>query len=218
LKAVDLGLIGFEEALKLQMAAKDEVQSGGEATLFLLEHRPVYTLGANFHSENLLKSEEDLIRNGFEVVKTDRGGDVTFHGPGQLVVYPVVDLNSLGRDLHLWLRQLESTVIRVLQELGVAGRRFPPHTGVWVGDEKVAAIGIKVSRWVSTHGIAINCENDLSPFENIVPCGIQGFGVTSLSKVVGRRVSVAEAKGLVLSAFRQEFGIEIMEDALVAPV
>jgi lipoate-protein ligase B len=208
LRVVDLGRIAFSDALELQLRTREEVLGGAESTLFLLEHEPVYTLGANFHAENLLVDEALLRGKGFDVVPADRGGDITFHGPGQLVAYPVFDLQPLGRDLHKWIRQLEAVVLRLLDDLGFEGRRFPPNTGVWVQDEKVAAIGIKVSRWVSTHGLAINCDNDLSPFENIVPCGIAGYGVTSLSRVTGRSVSVREAKGHLVEAFAQEFGFD----------
>ncbi len=142
---------------------------------------------------------------GVAIHRTDRGGDVTYHGPGQLVLYPVFDVARLGRDLHKFLRDLEEATIQLLDGFGLEGRRFPPHTGVWVKDRKIAAIGIKVRRWVSLHGIALNCENDLSPFDAIVPCGIQGYGVTSLSQELGRSVSVEEAKGAAIRAFETVF-------------
>ena len=197
----------YEESFRDQLDVLGEVQSGAPNTLVFVEHPSVLTLGANFHAVNLRMTETEYRANGIEVVRTDRGGDVTYHGPGQLVIYPIFDLETVGKDLHMWLRNLEETMLTTLGSFGISGRRFPPHTGAWIGDEKVAAIGIKVKRWVSMHGIALNCDNDLSPFESIVPCGIQGFGVTSLSKATGRRIGVDEAKDVVRTSFESVFGI-----------
>ncbi|GIV03027.1 MAG: octanoyltransferase [Fimbriimonadales bacterium] len=176
-------------------------------TLVFVEHDPVLTLGSNFHEENLLLSVEDYRRRGIEVVRTDRGGDVTYHGPNQLVVYPIFDLREHGRDLHLYLRNLEEAVIRTLAAFGLEGYRFPPNTGVWVNQRKIAAIGIKVTRWISLHGIALNCNNDLSPFSLIVPCGIREYPVTSLSKELGREVPMEEVFAPMTEAFQQVFGL-----------
>jgi lipoyl(octanoyl) transferase len=148
---------------------------------------------------------EEYGKKGIDLVETDRGGDVTFHGPGQLVMYPIFDVSRHGRDLHKWMRDLEETMLLVCREFGLEGRRFAPHTGAWVGDLKIAAIGVKVRRWISLHGIALNCSNDLGAFELIVPCGIQGYGVTSLSDAVGREVSVEEAKGHAIDGFETVF-------------
>lgn len=202
---LDLGLMPYREAWQAQLVVQAQVAEGAEDTLILVEHPPVMTLGANFHAENLLFAVEEYERRGIEVVRTDRGGDVTYHGPGQLVAYPIFDLNRHGRDLHRWMRELEEVFIWAAAHFGVEGRRFPPHTGVWVGDKKLAAIGVKIKRWVSLHGIALNCDNPLDAFELIVPCGIVGYGVTSLSSEVGRRVSVDEAKPVVTEAFRSVF-------------
>ena len=202
----DLGLIPYQEADALQRVIQDEVREGRTpSTLLLLEHPPILTLGANFHVENLLHPAQWYEDRGTQVVPIDRGGDVTYHGPGQLVAYPVFDLSHFGKDLHLFLRNLEECVIRVLAAVGIEGRRFPPHTGVWGGDEKVAAMGIKVSRWVSIHGLALNCNNPLDAFESIIPCGISGYGVTSVSKLLGRDFSVEEAKPLLVNAFGDVF-------------
>jgi lipoyl(octanoyl) transferase len=201
----DLGRMAYAPAAELQAQVLDEVSEGGPDTLLLVEHDPVLTLGANFHEENLLLPISEYQKKGIEVIRTDRGGDVTYHGPGQLVIYPIFDMGRHGKDLHRWLRNLEETMILTAAGFGLEGRRFPPHTGVWIKDKKLAAIGIKVRRWVSMHGIALNCENDLSPFDLIVPCGIKGYGVTSLSSELGRTVTTEGAKATVIQAFEQVF-------------
>jgi len=178
-------------------------------TLIFVEHPAVLTLGANFHEENLLFSREEYAEQEIEIERTDRGGDVTFHGPRQLVIYPIFDLRRYGKDLHKWLRDLEEAIILVGRDYGLEGYRFPPNTGVWVNERKVAAIGIKVSKWVSIHGIALNCDNDLSPFDLIVPCGIENYGVTSLSAEASRKITVEDAKPKVIAAFESVFGITL---------
>lgn len=188
-----------------QLEIADSVLAGGPDTLILVEHPAVLTLGANFHEENLLHPREWYEESGIAIHKTDRGGDVTFHGPGQLVIYPIFDVGRHGRDLHKWLRDLEETMILTLAHFGLVGGRFPPHTGAWVGDKKVAAIGIKIRRWVSLHGIALNCDNDLGVFDEFVPCGIQDYGVTSLSEVLGGKVTVDRTKPAVIEAFQRVF-------------
>ena len=176
-----------------------------EDTLLFVQHPKVLTLGANFHEENLLFSREQYERMGIQVVPTDRGGDVTYHGPGQLVIYPIFNLNHFEKDLHKWLRSLEELIIETVRLLGLIGRRFPPHTGVWIEDKKVAAIGIKVRKWVNLHGIALNCNNDLSPFDLVVPCGIHGYGVTSLSRELGKNVGPDDTILHVLQATQKVF-------------
>ncbi|MCW5936852.1 MAG: lipoyl(octanoyl) transferase LipB [Fimbriimonadaceae bacterium] len=206
LHVVDLGRMGFLAAWEEQRRAAEPFR---QDTLFLVEHDPVVTLGASHHLENLLVPPQEFARRGIAVERVDRGGDVTFHGPGQLVAYPVFDVAQHGRDLHKWLRDLEEVVIRSLAAYGLEGYRFPPHTGVWVQVEgeprKIAAIGVKVRRWVSTHGIAVNVENDLSLFDLIVPCGIPGYGVTSLTEATGRRVTVEDYKAPLRDAFQSVF-------------
>ena len=202
--------MGYAPAAELQARVLDAVLEGRlPDTLLFVEHPAVLTLGANFHQENLLFTPEQYAGMGIEVHRTDRGGDVTFHGPRQLVIYPIFNLERHGKDLHRWLRDLEETMIRTLAGYGLEGYRFPPNTGVWVNHRKVAAIGIKVRRWVSMHGIALNCNNDLGPFELIVPCGIKDHGVTSLIRALGREVTIQEAMPRVESAFAEVFGLEL---------
>lgn len=207
-RALDLGRVGYQAADAFQRAEVRRIQEGeGTPALLLLEHDPVLTLGAAFQPVNLLHPEDWYRERGIEVLPTDRGGDVTFHGPGQLVAYPLMPIRKIG--LHGWLRGLEECAMRVCEGYGLSPRRFAPHTGVWLGDEKVCAIGVKVSRWVSFHGLALNCENDLSPFGEIVPCGIQGYGVTSLSRSIGTRISVEEVKPRLLRAFSDVFSVSV---------
>ncbi len=195
ISAVNLGTIPYKDCFQLQQKILEQVALGTLSdTLLFVEHPPVYSLGANFHKENLPMTIEEYAKLGVSIEPTDRGGDITYHGPGQLVAYPIFHLERYGKDLHLWLRNLEQWVIEVLAESGLAGRRFAPHTGVWIDDQKICAIGIKVRRWVSMHGIALNVSNDLAPFEWIVPCGIEGYGVTSLFKELGKEVALDEVR------------------------
>jgi lipoyl(octanoyl) transferase len=210
----DLWQMAYGPCHALQDALLDQVAAGNApSTLLFVEHPPVFSLGAAFHPENLLFPFAYYEQRGIEVTPTDRGGDVTFHGPNQLVAYPVFDLKPLGQDLHQWLRGLEEAVILGLAELGLVGVRFPPHTGVWVGGRKICAIGIKVRKWASKHGIARNCDNDLSPFDLIVPCGIRGYEVTSLSRELGRDVTMAEAVPALLRGFESVFEIDLAEQS-----
>lgn len=212
---IDLGRMEYKACTALQERVLESVAAGAAPdTLLFVEHPPVLTLGASFHEENLLLPLAEYERRGIAVERTGRGGDVTYHGPKQLVAYPIFDLNPHGKDLHQWLRDLEGTVVRTLAAFGLEGYRFPPNTGVWVREKKVAAIGIKVRRWVSMHGIALNCDNDLSPFGLIVPCGIRSHGVTSLSAELGRPVGVAEAMPRMVEAFEGVFGIRLEREEI----
>jgi len=171
----------------------------------MVEHDPVLTLGADFHMENLLHPLEFYEEQGIAVITTDRGGDVTYHGPGQLVIYPIFDIALLGKDLHKWMRNLEQVVIEAIGPFGVEGARLPVNSGVWVGENKICAIGIKIRRWVSMHGLALNCNVDFAPFETIVPCGVRGHGVTSISRELNREFSFEDAKEPIIRGFRTVF-------------
>lgn len=166
-------------------------------TLVLLDHPPVIVAGRGAKPGNVLASAAELRERGIEVVAGDRGGDVTFHCPGQLVGYPIVDLTRIGRDVHEYLRRLEEALIRALAGLGVSAGRFPGRTGVWAGGEKIASIGIAVRKWVAFHGFALNVSNDLDGFALIHPCGMPGVTMTSVSRRLGRRVPLAEAAAAV---------------------
>ncbi len=193
-----------------QRLAEAVAEGAAPDTLLLVEHPPVLTLGAAFRPENLLLDREEYARREIDVLPTGRGGDVTYHGPGQLVMYPVFDVSRFGKDLHKWLRDLEETMIVTLASFGLDGERFPPNTGAWTKGRKIAALGVKIRRWVSFHGLALNCDLDLAPFGLIVPCGIHGHGVTSLSQELGRQVTVEEAKPSVAEAFERVFDIRFI--------
>jgi lipoyl(octanoyl) transferase len=210
---LDLGRMDYRAAWDVQKSLAARCAEGGHDTLVFVEHDPVLTLGKNFHAAHLLLARDGYERLGIDVVETDRGGDVTFHGPRQLVIYPVFNVKRLGGDLHRWLRDLEETVIVSLRTWGLEGRRFPPHTGVWIADSKAAAIGVKISRWVSLHGIALNCDNDLTPFGTIVPCGIEGYGVTSISKEAGVEVGIESVKPVIAAAFESVFQVRLQPEA-----
>lgn len=205
---MDLGVMEYGACWAVQRERADAVLDGRlPDTLFFVRHPPVLTLGASFHEENLLLTRAEYASRGIQVERTDRGGDVTYHGPGQLVIYPIFDLTRHGRDLHAWMRGLEATMIQVCADFGIAARRFPPHTGAWIADRKVAAIGVKVRRWVNLHGIALNCSTDLGVFEWIVPCGIQQFGVTSISAELGQTISPEDAIEPAVRAFEEVFAM-----------
>ena len=206
LQVIQLGRISYQDALDRQLEVLAQVQSGERTdTLLLLEHDPVLTLGASFHAENLLHPLEWYEEQGIQVLPTDRGGDITYHGPGQLVAYPIFDVAKHGKDLHRWMRELEEAVILALREFDIEGVRLPVNSGVWVEGKKICAIGIKIKRWVSMHGIAINCNTDLSPFSTIVPCGIRSHGVTSISQALGRVVIVEDFAPALLRGFQTVF-------------
>ncbi len=185
-----LGRLEYAEALALQDAAVAAVQaSPGAETLLLLEHEPVYTIGRTRDRSSL----NPALQLPHPVVETNRGGQATYHGPGQLVGYPILDLNRRGRDLHAYLRVLEELLIEGLATLGLSAKRRDGLTGVWVGSRKIASIGVGVRRWVSMHGFALNVSRDLTGFGHITPCGIQGVEMTSIARETGTDISVKEA-------------------------
>jgi lipoyl(octanoyl) transferase len=187
-----LGRVPYEEALELQARLVTERQREEMPdTLLLLEHDPVFTLGRNARPENVLLPVEALRARGFGVFETGRGGDVTYHGPGQVVAYPIVRLAPGRQDVHRYVRDLEEVMIRACADHGVIAGRVSGRTGAWVGDEKIGAIGVRIARWVTSHGFALNVGNDLAPFDLIVPCGIRDHGVTSLERRLGRPVPLA---------------------------
>jgi lipoyl(octanoyl) transferase len=187
-----LGRIPYAEGLELQARLVAERQAGRVPdTLLLLEHDPVFTLGRNARAENVLFPEDTLRARGFEVFETGRGGDVTYHGPGQVVGYPILDLAPDRCDVHAYVRDLEEVMIRACADYGVVATRVAGLTGTWVGGQKIGAIGVRNARWVTSQGFAFNVSTDLAPFSLIVPCGIRGRGVTSLMSL-GRSATVAE--------------------------
>ena len=212
-----LGRIEYREAWELQdRLAAQRLAEEIPDTLLLLEHPPTLTLGRGADASHIVASTETLTQQGVAVVEPNRGGDVTYHGPGQLVGYPIFHLQSPPHrpDLHVYLRNIEEALIQTLAGYGIDAGRFPGYTGVWTGldtphAEKVVAIGIRSSRWITQHGFAFNVCPDLSHFDFIVPCGIRDYGVTSLSRLLSREVEVEETLPQVIAAFSKVFGLEV---------
>lgn len=202
-----LGRVGYRQAWELQrqmVAARRQHRIPD--TLVLLSHPPVITMGRGGRSEHLVGSRRELSARGVEFVETDRGGDVTFHGPGQIVGYAIVDLTRRERDLHRYLRDLEEVVVRALAEFEIEAGRVPGLTGVWAADAKLAAIGVRVSKWITHHGFALNVDTDLSYFDLIVPCGIADKRVTSMNELLERDVSRHAVEGALARSFGGVFG------------
>jgi len=176
---------------------------------FFTEHPHVYTLGKSGNSSNLLKKISELNTINAEFFETDRGGDITYHGPGQIVGYPIIDLEEYFTDIHRYLRNLEETIIQTCLEFDVNGSRIKGLTGVWVNDEKICAMGIRCSRWVTMHGFALNVNTDLTYFDHIVPCGIEGKNVTSLEKILGEKIDPIIVKDIILEKFSEIFDVSI---------
>jgi lipoyl(octanoyl) transferase len=202
-----LGRVSYERGLELQAELVAQRQRGEVVdTLLLLEHDPVFTLGRNARAENVLLPVEALRKRGFGVFETGRGGDVTYHGPGQVVGYPILQLEPGRQDVHRYVRDLEEVMIRACAEAGVAAGRIAGKTGVWAGREKVGAIGVRIARWVTSHGFALNVANDLRPFELIVPCGIRDHGVTSLERLRGAAPPLEDVMESLARHFAAVFG------------
>lgn len=183
----------YGQAWNLQMELHAErVALRRPDTLLLLEHEPVITIGRNAGPGGVLVPETALKARGIAIVRTDRGGDVTYHGPGQLIGYPIIDLKGLHSDVHRFLREIEEGIIRAVARWDIDAGRKPGKTGVWVGDSKLASIGLKASHWVTMHGFALNVTTDLAPFDLIVPCGIEGCRMTSMERLAGRSISTRE--------------------------
>jgi lipoyl(octanoyl) transferase len=207
------GRLPYEQAWAWQRELMAQRSTGtcGDM-LLLLEHPPTITLGRASHPEHLLVSPEELARRGVALVESDRGGDVTYHGPGQLVGYPILKLSHHGGDVHRYLRSLEELLIRVLARYELAAGRREGLTGVWVGNDKIAAIGVRLSAGgITSHGFALNVTTDLAGFAQIVPCGIRGHGVTSLAALLGRPPALESVAAVLIDEFAALFGVEMHE-------
>ena len=207
-----LGTIGYQAALDLQAQLVEQRKQGLiPDQLLLLEHPPVITLGVRTRNDrsHVLESEAALAARGVGLFETGRGGDVTYHGPGQLVGYPIVDLKPDRCDVHRYVRDLEEVLIRAVDAFGVRAGRIEGLTGIWVGDQKLAAIGVRISRWVTSHGFALNVNTDLSHFGLIVPCGITDKGVTSLERLLGHALPMDEVAETVARQFAALFSGEL---------
>jgi lipoyl(octanoyl) transferase len=208
MKVVWLGRIEFSEGLKIQAEALEQCDRTGEETLFLLEHEPVYTIGRRLDKSSL----GDVTYLPHPVFEINRGGQATYHGPGQLVGYPILDLKKRGKDLHVYLRALEMAVIRLVESFGVQALFCEGKTGVWVENRKIASIGIGVRRWITMHGFALNVSSDLIGFLSITPCGLTGVRMTSLSLELGREVSLEEVRDRAAQVLAAEFGEAVISE------
>lgn len=228
IELIELGLTSYKRALAIQedlfnkiilvkrANRQNTIQESTKNYLLWVEHSPVFTIGKSGKQEHLLFDKEDLKQKEIEFYATNRGGDITFHGPGQIVGYPILDLDNFFTDIHKYLRLLEETVILTLQDYGIEGARTIGQTGVWLGAEspfarKICALGVRASRWVTMHGFALNVNTDLSYFEGIIPCGIQGKGVTSMKKELGAKISIEEVKTKLKHHFSILFEAKLKE-------
>ena len=199
---LDLGLSDYNETWKLQKKLQSKRILGEiEDHLLLVEHPPVFTLGKNASKQHIINNSEDV-----SIIQTDRGGNITFHGPGQLVCYPILDLNHYKRSITWYMRELEQLIIDVLGEYDIKASRKKGLTGTWVKDKKIAALGVRISRWVTMHGFSLNINPDLNFYKNIIPCGIKEYGVTSMAKIMGNEVpSMDEVKTKMTKYFTKNF-------------
>ena len=213
---VQLGNMSYEDALDLQGdIAEARIDNRIEDTLLLLEHPPVITIGRSGNSKNILASREILESEGIRLHTVDRGGDVTYHGPGQLIGYPIIDLAKQGKDIHLYVHGIEKSIVELLKrEYAIETEIVQGYVGVWHSTEKIAAIGVTVRSWVTTHGFALNVDPDMNHFAMIHPCGIKDRGVTSLSKILNRKVTVDELAKKYPKYFGETFGVEMNEITL----
>lgn len=210
IRTVDLGVTEYQSCWDLQRQLFERCLAGTVPdTLLLTEHRPVYTIGRSGDPNHLLAGTSELQEKGVAVFYNDRGGDITYHGPGQLVGYPILDLHNYYLDLHRYLRDIETVVINTLSHFGIKGARVEGYTGVWVGNDKICAIGIKSSRWVTMHGFALNVSTDLSYFDRIIPCGIFEKGITSMRELLGRVVTIEEVVPELLREFAGVFHVNV---------
>ena len=195
----DLGLCDYKNALLNQENTRTAlINNQGKDTLFLLEHNHTYTLGKNANRNNIINQNCDLF-------ETDRGGDVTYHGPGQLVGYPIIDLKTMGLGIRSYVSNIEQVLIHVLYDYGINASIKPGLTGVWIEDRKIASIGIRVSRWITTHGFALNVNTDMNYFSNIISCGIENVYMTSMEKELGKKISMNDIKQSTINHFNDIF-------------
>ena len=212
LLVVNIGRTKYSDAWELQKKIfSARLEQRIEDVLLLTEHDPVFTLGKGADENHLLAKDEELLDKKIDMFWIDRGGDVTFHGPGQIVGYPILDLNNHYLDIHRYLRDLEEMIIRTLNDFGVVGGREKEFTGVWVKNDKIAALGVKVSKWITMHGFAFNVSTDLSFFERIIPCGIFHKGVTTLQNVLRRNVGIEDVHQHLIKHFSNIFSLEIKQ-------
>lgn len=210
-RVIDLGVISWQDACGIQKDFTRQVIGGRDPALILCEHPAVITLGRAAHPQHLLLTRDELKREGVDVLEADRGGDVTLHAPGQLILYAILDLNHYGRDLRAYLRAMESAVIATLQFFGVDASRNPANTGLWAGQKKIMSLGIGVKRWVTYHGLGLNVNTDLSLFRYIKPCGLD-VDMTSMERQTGNKIDIQLVKNRLIDCFCRHFQLELKQD------
>jgi len=214
-RVIDLGRMPYAEAFALQKREVARLQRNeGDDAFYLVEHPHVITVGRNATGDAILADRRLITTRGVEIAPTDRGGDVTYHGPGQLVGYPLLRLDGQRRDIRRYVHDLEEVLIRTLDDFGIEAERHPVHRGVWTKGRKIASLGIRIARWVTCHGFALNVSTDLSYFSLIDPCGIKGCEMTSIERETGNRIGRDEAIGSVVSHFSQVFEREITVETI----
>lgn len=203
LKVIDFKkLIEYKEGLKLQKLYEEKSLNAKTDFLLLLEHYPVITIGKSGNSLNILFNEDALKNKEVSVYHTDRGGDVTYHGPGQLVGYPILNLRYYKKDVKWYIKSLEEVLINVLNEYGIKAEIIPKLIGVWVKNKKIASIGVRIRKWITTHGFALNVNNDLTPFSYIIPCGIKDVDITSMKEVLNKEIDMKKLKKNIIKEFK----------------
>lgn len=213
---LELGIEEYGAMFKFQEQLNEARRNGIiPDTVIFLEHHPCFTIGRSGTKDHILVNEAKLKLEGIKVYETDRGGDVTYHGPGQLVCYPIIDLNNYGRDVHSYARNMEEIIIRTLDRFGIKASRKPEYPGVWVGPAKIAAEGIAMRNWVTQHGVALNVFPNMYHFSLIIPCGITSYGVTSMEALLGYREELTTVRQEMRQQFSQLFDIELEEISLV---
>ena len=208
LQVQDLGNSPYKRTWELQKELQlQRIENNIDDTLLLVEHEPVYTFGKNADENHLLQNYPENVK----LFYTERGGDITFHGPGQIVGYPIMDLHNYKMSISWYMRSLEEVIIRSLDKFGISADRKDSLTGVWVEDEKIAALGVRISRWVTMHGFALNVNTDLTYYDSIIPCGIFDYGITSMKHILGRKQNMSKIKSILSAVFLDVFQLKEME-------
>ncbi len=205
LKIINFDLVEYSEGLKLQKLYEEKSLNNKTDFLLLLEHYPVITIGRSGKKSNVLINEKELKNKGISVYHTDRGGDATYHGPGQLVGYPILNLRFYKKDVKWYVQSLEEILIRTLNEYEIKAEMIPKLIGVWVNSKKIASIGVRIQKWITSHGFALNVNNNLTPFSYIIPCGIKDVEITSMKEILNREVDMGNLKEIIVEKFKEIF-------------
>lgn len=205
LKIINFDLVEYREGLKLQKLYEEKSLNNKTDFLLLLEHYPVITIGRSGKKSNVLINEKELKDKGILVYHTDRGGDATYHGPGQLVGYPIFNLRFYKKDVKWYVQSLEEILIRTLNEYEIKAEMIPKLIGVWVNSKKIASIGVRIQKWITSHGFALNINNNLTPFSYIIPCGIKDVEITSMKEILNREVDMGNLKEIIVEKFKEIF-------------